>query len=118
MAWYIDSTRIIMQKLSGDSEQIIPRLQPLTGGTELQFFGYENEVTKAIGKVVGESDLSTIKDMRKDAALHAITGPQSFNTSYYVKGVHWTRDKAQWQTIRPDLDCDTPVFTVEIELYV
>jgi len=116
--WKLDNVRIFVQKMVGDMGQIIPRLQPLSDSTVLQFFGWEDEIIKVGAKVVGESDLETIRAMRTDAATHNLTGYDSFNESWYVKSISWSRDNYPFQTIRPDLDCETPVFTIEIEFYV
>jgi hypothetical protein len=115
--WLLDSTRIFVQKLEGNINQIIPRLQPLSGGTVLQFFGYEDEVTKVGCLVVGEDDLADLKGMAIDYSYHTLSGPDSYTQDFYVKSISSDRMMTVAQTIRTDLDCYAPVFKVELELY-
>lgn len=122
--WHIDTTRIFVQELVDDSNQIIPRLQPLDGDTILQLFGTETSIFKLKGKVVGYTDLNTLKGYSRDATTHvvleSISGvaePDMFNMTLYLKKVTASRDKTLMQTIREDLDCYAPVFDVDIELY-
>ena len=115
--WLLDDTRIFVQKFEGNISQIIPRLQPLAGGTVLQFFGYESEITNVAFKIVGSGDLSTLKGMAIDYSYHTLSGPNNFVQDFYVKGMNHSMDRAVAQTIRPDLDCYDPVYNVELELY-
>ena len=115
--WLLDDTRIFVQKLEGNINQIIPRLQPLAGGTVLQFFGYESEITSVGFKVVGSGDLATLKGMAIDSSYHTLSGPGNYYEDYYVKSITHDRNKTIYQTLRLDLDCETPVYDVELELY-
>lgn len=117
MAWYIDSTRVFVNDWKESDAQIIPRLQPLAGGTVLQIFGYENTITHLTGLVVGIEDKEALVSMGQDGAEHVISGPYSISGSYYVKSVGATMQPTLMQTIRPDLDCYAPVYVVEMELY-
>lgn len=118
MAWYIDSTRIFVNDWKESEAQIIPRLQPLAGGTVLQIFGYENPITRITGLVVGVNDKDAVKAMGIDGALHTLSGPYGLVDDFYVKSVAATMQPTLMQTIRPDLDCYDPVYVVEMELYV
>lgn len=117
MAWYIDTVRITVQAIDTDQNQIIPRLQPLSGGTVLQIFGYEDEITGLEALVVGSGDLSSIKAMAIDGATHTVSGPDNFNHDYYVKSVSAKRQLTRAQTFRTDKDCYADVYNVELELY-
>jgi len=117
MAWYIDSTRITVQKLDSDKNQIIPRLQPLSGGTVLQIFGYEDEITSIGCLVVGSGDLSIITAMVTDGLTHTLSGPNNFVHDYYIKSISSKRQLTRAQTFRPDKDCYAEVYNVELELY-
>jgi hypothetical protein len=118
MPWYLDTTRIFVQKLEGSQSQIIPRLQPLSGGTVLQFFGYEDEITKVTCKVVGSGDLGQLTDMSIDYSYHTLSGPDNYVKDYYVKSISHNRLPTRAQTIRTDLDCYESIYDVEIEFYV
>ena len=122
--WTIDSTRIFTQELSDDLGQIIPRLQPLAGDTILQIFGNETSIYKLKGYVVGYDDVDTIKTFAHDGIVHTILESPSgipvsgmFNKNLYIKKVTAVREKTSMQTIRPDLDCYSPVFSIDLELY-
>ena len=68
MAWTLGGNRIYAQKSNEDTGQILPRLQPLSGGTIIQSFGYDSLVRKITAIVVGD----TIKDAIK-ATIKKIT---------------------------------------------
>ena len=53
MAWYLGTVRIFPQKRSGSGQNTIARLQPLSGGTITQKFGYETPIIKVSSKVSG-----------------------------------------------------------------
>lgn len=117
MAWTIDGVRIFVNDWKESEAQIIPRLQPLAGGTVLQIFGYENEITHIVGLVVGIDDKDSIKSMAFDGVTHTVSGPYGLVDDFYVKSVAATMQPTLMQTIRPDLDCYDPVFVIELELY-
>lgn len=114
--WYLDTTKIIIQKRNSTSNQIIARLQPLAAGTILQSFGYESEMPKLSGKIVGDVDKAALTAMTKDYALHTLSGPNIYN-NFYVKSFTYKQIYSTAQTIRPDLSCSSVVYDVEIELY-
>jgi hypothetical protein len=117
MAWYLDTVRITVQKLDGDNVQIIPRLQPLSGGTVLQVFGYEDETTSLGCLVVGSGDLASLQGMVIDGLTHTLSGPENFVHDYYIKSLSHSRQMTRAQTFRSDKDCFASVFNVEMELY-
>lgn len=115
--WTLDSTRIFVSDWKESENQIIPRLQPLDGGTTLQIFGYENPITHITGLVVGLTDKNTLKGFTTDGVEHTLLGPYSISGSFLVKSVSATMIQSVCQTIRPDLDQDSPVYTVEIDFF-
>jgi hypothetical protein len=115
--WTIDSTRIYAQKLNEETKQIIPRLQPVGGGTVLQIFGYDSDIYKLAGKVVGYTDHDAIKAMANDGNTHTVTESGGWTKTVYVSNFSSSRDSAITQTMRTDLSCYAPVFTVELELF-
>lgn len=116
MSWYIDTTRIFVQDWKEVDNQIIPRLQPLSGGSVTQIFGYESPAIHFTALVVGMVDKEALVNMASDGVVHTISGPYTISGSYYVKSVAPTLMPSSMQTIRPDLDCYDPVYTIEVDL--
>lgn len=117
MAWYIDTTRIFVQKLNDSNPQIIARLNPLGGGTTLHTFGYEDEITKVNGLFVGLTDREALKAMAKDDGWHTLTTPYGEWGDFKVKTYSDSLTYSICQTLRIDLPEDSPVFEFELELY-
>ena len=118
MAWYLDSTRIFIQEFATNDKQIVARLQPLSGGTIHQIFGYESPVIKVKGYVVGYADRDDIRGMARDAGTHILYfGATPSWSDLIVSNVSANRLNWICQTIRPDLPTDTEVYDVELELY-
>lgn len=122
--WTLDSVRIFTQELADDLGQIIPRIQPLSGGTILQVFGNETSIYKMKCIVVGYEDVDTIKSYVHDGVTHSFLESPSgipvsgmFNEDLYIRKANITRERTSMQTIRPDLDCYSPVFNIDLELY-
>lgn len=115
--WTFNSVRIIVQGLSGASSQVIARLQPLSGGTVTQIFGYETDIHKLSGLVVGDTDLGLLKDLDKTGLSYVLAYNSSTVGTYYVKSFSYARDTSLYQSIRTDLDCTSPVYAIEMELY-
>ena len=116
MSWTLGGTRIFVVDKSSEYRQIIARLQPIASGTVYHIFGFENPIFKISAYVVGESDLSDLGAMYNDAALHVFSGPVGF-ANFYVNSLSVKDQKWVKQTIRPDLDCETNVYLVDIELF-
>lgn len=116
--WTLAGIQIITQKHDGVDKQIIARLQPLSGGTVIQTFGYENSIQKIGGYVVGDADMDALKALKMTGATHALVENSTSRGSFYVSNVSWSRTPWIYQTIRPDLDCESPVYNVEVELYL
>lgn len=120
MAWYIDEVRIFVQDINDSDIQTIARLNPLGGGTTLHTFGYDDEITKVRAYIVGFTDKAAIKAMTRDDAWHTLVSPWETDSweSYKVKSATFSLTNFNCQTLRPDLDEDSPVFSVDLELYM
>jgi hypothetical protein len=115
--WILDSVRIFAQDLPEDGKQAIARLQPLSGPTVYQVFGYESSVFKLSAVVVGQDDIDDLRAASRDGALHTLSGAWDIYKSVYVSAFSFKPRKGViWQDLRTDLDCDDPVFDVELEL--
>ena len=117
MAWYINTTRIFVQKLNDSDVQTIARLNPLGGGTTLHTFGYEDEITKVSGLFVGLTDRAALKATAKDDSFHTLATPYGDWGSFKVKTYSDNLTDSICQTLRTDLAEDAPVFEFELELY-
>lgn len=115
--WTLNGIRIFVQEHTGDGNQIIPRLQPLSGQTVLQFFGYESDVHGINAYVVGNTDLASLKGLRKTATAYELVSPEGDLGDFYVKKVAWKRVPNRCQTLRTDLPEDAPMYLVDIEIY-
>jgi hypothetical protein len=117
MSWTLGGIRIFVQKFSEGVESIIAKLQPLQAGTVYQSFGYETNKVKFSGLVVGSGDLYGLKNMTESGGTtFPFYSYEGFIGDYFVESVSADREKTYYQSIRPDLDCTTPVYTVDIEL--
>lgn len=117
MAWTLGGVRIFAQDLKEEVGQIIPRLQPLSGGTVLQIFGYESDVRVINGYVVGATDKDTLKGFTENAGVRELVSPEGSEGSYQVKNVSVNRVHCICQTLRTDLPENSPVYSVDIQLY-
>lgn len=117
MAWSLDGIRTFVGESKEDAGQIVPRLQPLGGGTVLQTFGYESDIRTIKAIVVGDDDKNGLKDLRKTGGSYTLMSPWGSLGSFIVKKVTVMGIKCICQTLRPDLPEDAPVYEVEIELY-
>lgn len=115
--WSLGGIRVFAQDLKEDVAQIIPRLQPLSGGTVLQNFGHEDDVRTLLGIVVGQTDKNALKAMTEGGSAELIS-PEGSEGTFEVKSVTVNRLMVICQTLRPDLPENSPVYNVEIQLYV
>ena len=117
MGWYLDSTRIFVTEYNPEFKQIIARLQPLSGPTVHQTFGYESRINKVTAYFVGLTDLAAMREMVEDGALHLFTTAYATSGWFYVNSVSPKLVRSVCQTLRPDLAEDSPVYIADIELY-
>lgn len=116
MNWNINGIRIFVNESKEDAGQILPRIQPLSGGTVVQVFGYESDIRNISGLVVGNTDKNAIKNLVTGGSF-SVGSPEGSLGSFQVKGVTVNRVPCVCQTIRPDLNEDSPVYKVDIQLY-
>jgi hypothetical protein len=116
--WDLGGTRIFVQEHEESNSQILPRLQPLSGGTVIQIFGYESKVVKIGALIVGTTDRNDLRAMAKDGNTHTLTYWNGNTIDFYVKSVSFKQRPTVCQTIRPDLSETAPIFDVALELIV
>jgi hypothetical protein len=118
MSWYLSSVKLIVQDNSSSAKQIIARLQPVSGGTTLQIFGYEDPVVKLSAIIVGTTDRSTLEGFTQSGSAYTLSTPYG-GLSYYVSSF---TSKQRLGVISQNIiidgshTCTDPVFDVEIEL--
>lgn len=117
MAWTYNNIRIFVQKFDGATGNVIARLQPISGETIRQIFGYESEIIKVACIVVGETDFQAIRTLAQNGSYNTLTDGGSFSGSYVIHGFAWSKLLSIAQTLRPDLDCASPLYSLEIEFY-
>ena len=116
--WYLDSTRIFVQKFEKNNNQVVARLQPLQGLSIHHIFGAESEIINIDGLVVGNSDINTLKLKVRDGNKHNLTGAYGITMSgLIVKSMKDSLTNFTCQTLRPDLPTTAPVYNVSLELY-
>lgn len=118
MAWTLAGTRVFVGESKEDAGQIVPRLQPLAGGTVLQVFGYESDVRTISAIVVGDTDKDALKALRMGGTAELIS-PEGTLGSFTVKNVSVQRIHCISQTILVDGShaCEDPVYQIEVQLY-
>ena len=117
MGWTLNSTRVIVTGIVQSQKQIIARLQPLSGGTIIQTFGYDDPIIKIKGYVVGETDKSALEALTTTGSTYTLMEDSTNHGSFYVNSIDFNRLNTICQTIRPDLDTTATVYEVDLELY-
>lgn len=115
--WTLNGIRIFVQESNREGSQIIPRLQPLSGGTIIQIFGYETAIHNISAIVVGDADRDALMLLRTTATDYELVSPEGSMGDYYVAKVGYARRPNICQTLRPDLAEDAPMYDFNIELY-
>lgn len=115
--WTLNSIRIFTQESTAEQGQIIPRLQPLSGQTILQFFGYESRVQNINAIVVGNTDRDALLALSHTQTAYALVSPEGSMGSYYVRKAAYKRIPNICQTLRTDLAEDAPMYIFDLELY-
>ena len=117
MAWSLSGVRIFVQESNADGSQIIPRLQPLAGGTILQIFGYDSDVHSISAIVVGDTDRDALMALKTTGTDYALVSPEGAMGDFLVKKMSYKRIPNICQTLRPDLASDAPMYNFDMELY-
>jgi len=116
--WTFAGVRVFVQDISEGVKQIIAELNPIRAGSIYQQFGWESDKYKVEGLVVGNADKDHLKSLTTSGggASFELVSPEGNLGSYYVRGVDHKRLNVIYQTIRPDLDCESPVYKVSLDL--
>lgn len=117
MSWSINSIIMYVQDRGGQRDQIMAKLQPLNYKSVYQTFGYETVVTTLTGIVVGSTDMNAILDLVTTGLSYALSTPYGSYGNFFVKSVKYKQTPSICQTMRPDLAEDSPVYSVDLELW-
>ena len=120
MSWSLGGTKIFVQKIPGGVKQIIAKLQPLSGGTVYQRFGYETNSVKLSAITVGTANRNALRAFTTTGIHYHLLDPDGTDVgAFYVLSVSDDRVNCISQSIdlTGTLDCDSPVFNLEIELF-
>lgn len=118
MAWTYNSNRIYVQKITKGASAIAPRLQPISGGSVIQSFGYDSTIRNVTAIVVGDTIEQALEALSKDGMTpHALVSPEGSLGNWMLKGYNSDRTNSTCQTIDITQDEDAPVYNVELELW-
>lgn len=118
MAWTLGGNRIYVQKITKGASQILPRLQPLSGGSVIQSFGYDSTIRNITAIIVGDTIEQAIEAFSKDGGvLHTLVSPEGSLGDWIVKSYQSDRTESTCQTIDQLQPEDAPVYSVEMELW-
>jgi hypothetical protein len=116
--WTYNSNRLYVQKITKQASQIIPRLQPLSGGSVLQSFGYDSTIRNVEALVVGDTVNDALEALAKDGATaHALVSPEGSLGSWILKDYNSDRIPNVCQTIDPLQAEDVALYTVSMTLW-
>jgi hypothetical protein len=115
--WTFDGVRIFVQKYNGSNKQIIARLQPLSGDTINQIYGYEGNVEKISCIVVGDTDMNALRAKARTGNSYELVSYEGTIGDFFVSDIQKDRIMCICQTLRQDLDSDAPVYNVEMTLF-
>lgn len=116
MNWTFNNIRIFVDKKTGGGKQIIPLLQPLSGGTIVQFYGFETPQTQISGLIVGNDDLNALLALIQSGTGYTLNAPEGTLGAFYVQTIKYSRTNSIYQTMRPDLACESPVYSIDLDL--
>ena len=116
--WTYGNVRLYVQEMKTEDEQLIARLNPLGGGTVTQVFGYDELIVNIDAYIVGLVDEALLRSYVTSGVSFDLFTPYGINGyPYLLKNINTTLTKSICQTLRPDLDEDSPVYVVNMELW-
>lgn len=115
--WTYAGIRIFVQDIQSGHKQILPRLNPIGGGTVIQQFGYDERITKVNAYVVGYADMTQLRLLTTSGVAFDLVHPAEGTYAYYCNDVQDKMVSTICQTLRTDLAEDAPVYLVDLELY-
>jgi hypothetical protein len=116
--WSLAGNRIYVQKITKGSSQIMPRLQPISGGSVLQSFGYDSTIRNVNALVIGDTVEQALEALSKDGGTsHAFVSPEGSLGNWILKEYGSNRIPNVCQTVDTSLAEDCPVYEVDLTLW-
>ena len=84
MDWSIGGIRIYVTDGNEEANQIVARLQPLSGGTINQIFGYETPVRKLSCYIVGDTDKDALINLTTSGTTFVLNSPEGSLGNFIV----------------------------------
>jgi hypothetical protein len=120
MSWTFNGVRLYVQEKSNDVEQIIARLNPVSGPTILHRWGRESEVLSLNALVLTSGDITLLDALTASATSYPFNTPEGSGGMWILNKLSWDRHESINHTFfdRPALDSNTPLYRVSMELYL
>lgn len=115
--WTFNDIRIFVQDYSLGDKNIIARLQPVNAGTVYHHFGYEYAIVSITAYVVGHTDTAALALLARSDDSYSLVSPYGTIGNFHLNSINFKLQKTICQTLRQDLDEDSPVYIAELELY-
>ena len=118
MDWSISGIRIFVTDGNEEVGQIVAKLQPLSGGTIHQIFGYETAVRKLSCYVVGDTNKNALLALTESGTTHTLNSPEGALGSFIVEKVNLPRVSVVYQSLdlTGALTCESPLYRGDITL--
>lgn len=118
MAWTYGSRRFYPNKSGENTAAILPILQPLSGGSIIQNFGYQSTVRQYGGVIVGDTIKEALEAFAKDGGTaHALVSPEGAMGNFMMKSFNADRTMSICQTIDVTQPEEAPVYDFQMELF-
>ncbi len=118
MPWKFNGNRIYAQEYDESSSAIAPRLQPLSGGSVIQSYGYDSDIRKIEAIVVGNTVKDNLKALSKDGMQpHELVSPEGSLGNWSLKSFTARRIPNVCQTIDPLQAEDVEIYNVSLEFW-
>ncbi len=119
-SWTYNSIAIYVQGIEDSGTQIIARLQPVNNKTVLQVFGWESDIYSITALIATDADRNSLRALRKTGSSYSLSGPEGAIGNFFLKSFKASRTESVNITIfdRPSLDSTSPVYTINMELYL
>jgi len=118
MDWSIGGIRIFVTDGTEEVGQIVAKLQPLSGGTIHQIFGYETPTRKLSCYVVGETNKEALMNLTMSGVAFELLSPEGDLGDFIVEKVSMPRVNCAKQTLDTSglLTCYSPLYRGDITL--
>jgi hypothetical protein len=117
MSWTFNGVRIFVTGYNEHVKQLLARLQPLGLESIYHYFGYQSPEYEITAYIVGDADKFSLRYITGIGGAYTLSGPEGELGIFDLADLKVTRNNEIWQSLRQDLDCEEPVYTVVMSLY-